>query len=253
MWIDYTTSGQLPQLKELWHTAFGDSREAIDAFFATGYAPERSRCITENGQVLCVLYWLDCWYAGQKMAYIYAVATHPDHRGKGLFRKLSQDTRRLLTEQGYAAELLMPGDEGLRKMYARLGYRTSCFMATREATAAIPPPAAMKPLQTAAYAALRRAYLPSGGAIQDGENLTYLATFARFYAGEDFLLAALREEDSLFGVELLGNTDAIPGILWSLGCKNGTFRTPGKEIPTAMSRPLKENVKMPEYLGFLFD
>lgn len=253
MWIDSTTPEQLPQLKALWHTAFGDSIEAIDAFFATGYAPERSRCITENGKVLCVLYWLDVSYQGQKMAYIYAVATDPAYRGKGLFRKLSENTRALLTEQGYTAELLMPGDASLRQMYAKLGYTTVChcnvFSCAREDAPSVP----IVPVSAREYAALRPQYAPCGTVTQEGENMEYLATYAEFYRGEDFLLAAILEDGALFGLEFLGNNHAIPGILSAMNCQTGKFRTPGKNTPTAMSRPLKNGAVMPEYMGFLFD
>ena len=71
------------QLKELWHLAFGDGLEFIELFFGTAYAPERCLYLTEDGQVTAALYWLDCSYQDQKQAYIYAVATHPEHRGKG--------------------------------------------------------------------------------------------------------------------------------------------------------------------------
>lgn len=253
MWIDYTTPEQLPQLKSLWHTAFGDSMDAIDAFFATGYAPNRSRCITEAGKVLCVLYWLDVSYREQKMAYIYAVATDPAHRGKGLFRKLSEDTRRLLAGQGYAAELLMPGDAGLRQMYAKLGYTTVCFRTDLQSAREDAPSVPITPVSAREYAALRPTYAPPGTVTQEGENMDYLATYAEFYRGEDFLLAAVREEGTLFGLEFLGEKNAIPGILSSLNCQTAKFRTPGKDIPTAMSRPLKKDVTLPEYMGFLFD
>ena len=253
MWIDHTTPDLLPQLKSLWHTAFGDSMDFIDLFFSTGYAPERSRCITENGKVLSVLYWLDCFYEGQKMAYIYAVATDPAHQGKGLFRKLSEDTRALLTQQGYAAELLMPGDDGLRQMYAKMGYTTVCSARQFTCARKEAPPVPIAPISGAQYAALRPQYLPSGSVIQEGENLDYLASYAEFYRGEDFLLTASVWEGKLNGMELLGNIAAAPGILSALGIDTGTFRTPGGNTPTAMSRPLKNDVKMPEYMAFLFD
>ena len=253
MWIDYTTPALLPQLKELWRTAFGDSIDAIDAFFATGYAMERSRCIVEDGRVLSVLYWLDVFFEGQKMAYLYAIATHPDHRGKGLFRKLSEDTRALLTRQGYCAELLMPGDEGLRQMYAKLGYETVCFrdelICARENALPVP----VKPISAREYAALRPRYVPSGTVTQEGENMDYLATYAEFYRGKTFLLAAFREESTLHGLEFLGEKAAIPGILSALNCQTANFRTPGKKVPTTMSRPLNPDIKMPQYMAFLFD
>ena len=96
------------QLKQLWHMAFGDGEEFIDLFFRTAYAPERCLYLTEDDQITAALYWLDCEYRGQKQAYIYAVATHPDHRGKGLCRMLIQDTHNLLRSRSYAGALLVP-------------------------------------------------------------------------------------------------------------------------------------------------
>ena len=83
--------------------------------------------------------------------------------------------------------------------------------------------------------------------------MDYLASYAEFYQGEDFLLTASVWQNQLNGMELLGNTAAAPGILSALGIETGTFRTPGGNTPTAMSRPLKNNVKMPEYMAFFFD
>ena len=103
------------------------------------------------------------------------------------------------------------------------------------------------------YALLRRKYLPEGGVIQEGESLAYLQTYAQLYAGEDFLLAAVHETDSLFGVELLGNQAAAPGILKAMGYEQGTFRIPDGETPFAMNLPLTENAKKPTYLGLAFD
>ena len=54
-------------------------------------------------------------------------------------------------------------------------------------------------------------------------------------------------------MELLGNAAAAPGILRSMGYEMGTFRVPGEERPFAMGIALKENVKMPDYLGLAFD
>ena len=108
------------QLKDLWQLAFGDGEAFIDLFFRTGFSPERCLYLTENGQVTAALYWLDCEYRGQKQAYIYAVATHPEHRGKGLCRKLMDMTHEGLKEQGYHAALLRPADDGLRRMWSHV-------------------------------------------------------------------------------------------------------------------------------------
>lgn len=111
------------QLSALWQTAFGDSPEFIRLFFSTAYAPERCQYLTVEGHLAAALYWLDAWCGGEKLAYIYAVATHPDFRGRGLCRRLMDRTHSLLASRGYAGALLCPAGEGLRRMYAAMGYR----------------------------------------------------------------------------------------------------------------------------------
>ena len=101
-------------LKDLWKLAFGDSDEVIEAFFRTAFAPERCRYLEIGGQTATALYWFDTQWTGQKFAYLYAVATHPDFRGQGLCRRLMEETHAILTEQGYDGALLMPAEAGLR-------------------------------------------------------------------------------------------------------------------------------------------
>lgn len=252
MRIEYPTDGQLPQLRALWQLAFGDSEEFLDKFYASAYAPRRCRCVVENGRVAAALYWFDAEYEGQKFAYLYAVATHPDFRRRGLCRALMADTHALLAERGYDGALLMPEGPALRQMYAGMGYRDCCTVSEFSCTAGSLP-ADLRAIGPEEYARLRRKLLPGDGVIQEGENLACLAAFAGLYAGEDFLLAAAARGDSLQGIEFLGSREAAPGILRALEYAHGSFRTPGKDIPFAMFRPLREDAHAPGYFGLAFD
>ena len=251
MKIEYPAPERIPGLKKLWHLAFGDEESTVDAFFATGYAPDRCRCIADGETIAAALYWLDGSWEGGKLAYIYAVATHPDHRGRGLCRRLMEDTHRVLARRGYAGAVLMPAGASLRQMYRKLGYRD--FGGLEEFYCTISGSCPVRQLDAAAYGAARRAYLPEGGILQEGENLAWLGSYASFYEGEDFLLAAIPEGEGLIGLELLGNREAAPKLLGALGLKWGRFRVPGTDIPFGMFLPLKKDVKNPTYLGHAFD
>lgn len=240
------------QLKVLWREAFGDPDSWIDSFFTTAFSPERCRCITEDGQTVAALYWLDCACQGKKLAYMYAVATAKAYRGKGLCRALMADTHAHLVAKGYAGAVLVPGSDALRAMYEKMGYRT-CTAVSRVCCEAGSEKTQLIPVDTAAYAALRRRLLPAGGVAQEGENLDFLASFSKLYRGEDFLLAAYVEDGIVHGVELLGNTIAAPGIVAALGCTRGQFRTPGEEAPFAMYLPLADHCPVPTYFGIAFD
>jgi predicted acetyltransferase len=114
----------IPNLRQLWQQAFGDSNETLDAFFATGFSPDRCHYLMENDTVVSALYWFDCQLNGQKLAYLYAVATDEKYRGRGLCRALMENTHSHLLEQGYAAAVLVPGTENLFCLYEKMGYAT---------------------------------------------------------------------------------------------------------------------------------
>ena len=113
MTIDMPRPGQIAGLRELWKEAFGDSDAFLDGFFATGFSPTRCRVLDWNGRCAAALYWFDCSIEGKKLAYIYAVATLEDFRGKGFCRQLMEKTHRDLQASGYAGCVLVPGSRAL--------------------------------------------------------------------------------------------------------------------------------------------
>lgn len=252
MRFDFPSQEQIPELLAMWKDAFGDHSGFWEMFLDTAFVPEHCRCVTVDGETAAALYWFDCTCHGQKMAYVYAVITHPKYRNKGLCRSLLEDAHKHLTVQGCAAVLLVPEQEALRQMYRKLGYR-DCTFVSEFSCAAGDAPVSMRAIGPEEYGKLRRAFLPAGGVVQEGENLDFLAAQARFFTGEDFLLAAYVDEDALVGMELLGNRDAAPGILCALECAQGSFRCPGKEKAFAMIHPLTETAPIPDYFGFAFD
>ena len=89
--------------------------------------------------------------------------------------------------------------------------------------------------------------------MQENENLIFLEKQASFYAGDGFLLAARTEKGTVFGLELLGNTELAPGIVRALGCENGIFRVNGDGKPFAMYLDLAGKDRAPSYFAFAFD
>ena len=243
---------QVLQLTRLWKDVFGEYDGFWDLFLNTAFQAEHCRCITENGQAIAGLYWFDCSCATDKIAYVYAVVTDPSHRGRGLCRKLMADVHSLLKDRGYDSVMLVPADAGLRIMYRKMGYEDCTSVSERSCTAG-EIAAEIWSIGTEEYAALRRKLLPEASVLQEGLQLSFLAAQAQLFAGSDFLLAAYLEENTLRGMELLGNSDTAPGIVKALGCKNGRFQIPGTDMPFAMIHKLTENAVSPGYFGFSFD
>ena len=251
---DYPTPDLSVQLRNLWKISFHDDDVFLDHFFRTGFSPDRCRCmVNEAGRLLSVLYWFDTEYEGETFAYLYAVATDPEYRRQGLLRYLMEDTKELLKSRGYAGILLVPGDDSLRQMYRTMGFETCTTVSTVICTSQ-PETIPIHAVDREEYGRLRRARLPQNGLIQEKENLAFLETQCRFYAGPGFVLCASpKDEETLEAPEFLGDAAAIPGILCSLGYPMGSFRMPGTAIPFAMVSLLKKDIPAPGYLGLAFD
>ncbi len=251
--IDAPLQNQIPLLRKLWKEAFHDTESYLDAFFLTAFSNHRCRCVTIDNNIISALYWFDCLYMGSRIAYLYAIATARTYRGQGICHKLIKDTHLHLKNLGYAGAILVPGSSELFTFYKKMGYQTCSHINEIhgiEQKGRIP----LYQIDKMKYASLRRKLLPTGGVLQENENLDFLQTQVTFYAGNNFLLAAREETDYLYGVELLGDITAIPGIIHSLGYTQGIFRIPGNEKPFAMYYPLGNSTLLPPtYFGLAFD
>ncbi len=247
MTIDAPKKADIPALALLWQQAFGDTEAFVRGFFETGFSPERCRCLYVDHAPAAVLYWFDCTLDGKLLAYLYAVATHPAHQGKGLCRRLMEDTHRHLQKLGYAGSVLVPGSQDLFSMYEKLGYSEFCPMTT-QTVAAGKEPVLLQSLSPAQYLTLRSRYLPAGSVLQEETALTFYATYGQFYRTESGIFCAAREQDTLYFQEYLAAPSHLPGILWALQCKNGTVRLPGAGTAFAMYRGFGQ-CPMPSYFG----
>ena len=235
-------------LKGLWKTVFGDTDFFIDSFFDVAFSPDRCRCIEENGKIVSALYWLDCQWECQKIAYIYAVATDPQYRGKGLASRLMEDTHAQLKELGYAGAVLKPA-KGLFPFYERLGYQTNSFVRYFTVVAK-DPPIPVKAVSPEEHAHLRQTFLPENSIPQEGVTLDFLHLFADVYAAADALICVDPESGTV--LEYLGDPHSAPGILASLDIKQAQLRSPGQDVPFTMWFPLN-CTKMPGYLGITLE
>lgn len=237
-------------LRTLWTECFGNEDNWIDTFFRTALVPDHVCVRNRQGRLAAALCWMDVSCRGQKLAYLYAIATAPDWRGQGLCRELMASACETLTRQHYAGCIVVPAEDGLRQMYRKMGFEN--FGGIGKLSVQRGEPVPIRRISPEEYARLRRSYLPKDGVVQESGAETYLAAGADLYAGENFLLAAEREGQTLFGLELLGNSRAAEGILGGLNYEAGTFRVPGSK-PFAMFRPLIPGTPPPGYFGLAFE
>jgi len=195
-------SGDLPSLRILWKNCFGDSDRFLDLFFSTAYAPQRTLVLSECGEILGAAYWFDCTMGTGSLAYLYGIGISPSRQNQGLGKALMEAIHAELTRQGYDAAVLVPGEESLRRYYAKFGYRT-CSFRRREAA-----PGRLVPIDAGTYFQLRRQLLPENGVVQEGAAIAFLSALADFYQGKG-TLAALSKEDGNC-LELLGTAPTGP-------------------------------------------
>ena len=243
----------IPALRTLWKDIFGDTDAFLDSFFSTAFSPNRSLCAIIDDQIVGMLYWFDCTYSGQKIAYLYAVATHEAYRGRGICHNLMDATHQLLKEREYAGVILVPVAPHLFDFYKKQGYEI-CTRVSHLHTNASMETVDLQRIDANTYGTLRKEFLPVGGVIQEGENLALLQQDATLYKGDGFLLAARTEQDTLVGIEFLGDTSVAPHVTHTLGCKNGRFRIHGNEKPFSMYLSLSPTLTtLPTYFGLAFD
>ncbi len=260
--IKHPDLADIPSLRALWREAFGDTEEYLDTFFRLAFDPSRCLCI-EAGKAAC--HWLPCSCRGQKIAYLYAVATAKDSRGQGLCRALLTQAQAVLCAQGFAGILLVPQKESLRPMYRKLGFQNATQISEFSTTAPLQreeerPPCARGAVSGAdwgvvtptAYAQARVALLPEGSAVEGPEFFAFLASQISFYRMGDNLFACAQEGDHLYIPELLGDPSAASAILPTFGATHATIRTPGQGRAWAMYCPLSD-APAPTHFSFAMD
>ena len=239
--------GHIPMLRRLWKEVFGDEDPFLDLFFSTAYAPNRCLCAFEEDSLGGMLYWLPCG----SFAYIYAVATHPDFRGRGVCRSLMEAAHGAICRQGFRGVLLYPQEERLRSMYRKMGYchETRIRLLRYDAGRGSASPV---PIGAKEYFDLRTQLLPPD-AVAQGSPFPEMLESWSFFRGEGFLLAAIIRDRQLLAGEYLGPEALAPELLAALGCESGIFRCPGADQPFAMFCPLDENMPAPGYFAFPLD
>lgn len=221
MIIKHPTAARQDGMLMLWQEAFGDNREFIEMFFSTGFSFDRSMICLENEQVAAALYWFDCLWNDKKVAYLYAIATKKEQRGKGICTKLMVKTHAELKAKNYHGTILVPADEGLAKMYGRMGYSPCAAQGIQNAECKMQT-VSISPEE---YKKLQRDLLPEDAVTHTDAAFLYLQNFARFYKTKDGILC--KTEDTV--------QEILPYI-------------PARK-PTAMYLPLTEDKTIPSYFA----
>lgn len=121
----------IPDLFSLWKQSFGDEDGYIRLFFEKEYEHCRTFACFENGKIVSALYLLDCFIPlGEERLdgwYLYAAATKPESRGRGLMSDLIRQAQAFAEKENRAFIALVPGEESLYGYYQRFGFDQTMY------------------------------------------------------------------------------------------------------------------------------
>lgn len=242
----------------LWQRVFGDAPEMIGAFF--DHAPFERTCFAAlSGETLAgMLFSLPAVFylnnTAQESRYLYAVATDPAFRGRGVMTALESYACDTARAEGARFAALVPAERSLFSMYRKLGYRTFFFHGRTQIPRMLGAEASFSPCGLNDFLAFRRGLL----ALHSAAFELYPAMCVFRY--EDFLrtggkivlaetscgsgyLAFEKEKDTLFIWETSLSGKALALAAGALCREKGALRifaegVGGKSKPYGMIKPL---------------
>ena len=231
--------------RALFDSAFGsEPRLWNDALF--GFAsPRYLRVVREGDKPLSMLFSIPYAVKTQNgvvpARYLYAVATDPAYRGKGLAKQLIREE----IKKGEPV-FLRPSSPSLFSFYEKAGLSPLSPVKTVEGEAQAGDVLGVEHLDINAYLAAREAFLPLPFAVPSKEflSLGFLLGGAVCKAGE-FAAFYERHGDLVYFKEWLGNLDFAPRVAAFLGGVRYRLRTPDVD-----GEPFGTGAGLPRELAF---
>lgn len=122
MEIRFAKNTDIPKLKQIWKTCFGDSDEYINFFFDNMFRPENAVVAVNNGEAVGVVHMLDASFKETPFKYGYAIGVLPEFRGKSLCEKMHIFIKNYCYNNGYMYGL-HPANDKLASFYKSIGLK----------------------------------------------------------------------------------------------------------------------------------
>lgn len=241
----------LAELQALWQRVFGDGPEVPGAFWAC-FPPEKHTRIVARDALAAMASWIPVTLEGQPGAYVYAVATAPAQRGRGLCRTLMGELEGALAAQGCAFAALCPAEPSLYDFYGRLGYVPALYRRVWQVSASRED-VAVSQISPEEYRRLRETLLDTPHCVWEEAAFSYLQTTGTTFYRLPRGCAAVADKP-LRITELLGPAEDAPALCHALGAARAEVSAPGMDSACGMVKSLRFGQKTaPAYLGFAFD
>lgn len=265
--MELATKQELPALTALWHVCFGDSPGLIAGFWKQMFSHIRVYVARERDSVAAMVCALPTTLVDEsgesfECSYLYAVCTHPHHRGRGLCTRLLAYAEQQEATRSAVFAALVPESPEKFGFYEKRGYQTACYHARHEVKAG--GKAKITAVQAEAYDALRQMQLYGNFLSYEQPFLAYQEAVAQVSGGGLFRIetadtvccAAAECNGSRLEIKELLPYDetAAAALVAHLGCSSAEVRSDGGNLPFGMLKALG-NVPLPEraYLGLALD
>lgn len=190
-------------LTDLWQKVFSDSRDYVELIFDFSY-DENIICFAEieDEKAVSAFYLLESeiLLEGEsfKGYYLYAAATLPSHRSKGLMSKLIGEALEYCKKEGFDFISLVPSEKSLYDYYSRFGFLSRMYKNNIELFSASAANSKLIPINAEEYFSVRLKCF--GNMFTFSEKTFGYAVRCLRFSGFDFY----KDEQ---GVHYLYNTD----------------------------------------------
>lgn len=115
------------ELAKIWQICFDEPPRPAHFFLNNCFRPKNSLVYSMGGKIASVIYFLPARVALEngcaQAHYIYAAATLPQYRGRGMMLSLLAAAARRGAGRGDRYSVVLPATEGLYSLYEKAGYR----------------------------------------------------------------------------------------------------------------------------------
>lgn len=116
MWDNIKSADNDCQIYDLWSKSFGDTKEDIE-FFLNNCRHKICVGYYKNGNLLSMLFLVDCKAGGVNGKYVYAACTSESSRGCGYMSEILD-----FCSRNYSNIFLIPADDNLVDYYSKRGF-----------------------------------------------------------------------------------------------------------------------------------
>lgn len=239
------------EISSLWNLAFGDSLESVNKYLET--LLKFFVVYEEDNIVKGMLSVLPVTCGDKKGGYIYAVATYPDFRGKGICNRLIEHIK---DDKKYDFLVLVPQSESLFEFYKKMEFTSVSLLQKKMSYVEKTEHANLKKMTSEEYESARNQCFEDDKIIKWDKNIL---SFAKsMYNGEfvkidDGIAFLYKEKNTLFIKELLAENpvETANKIAAEFNAQKVCFSYPDAECqPTYMVYPKDYSGR---YFGIYFD